>query len=178
MKTKLFAVSLLAGFLLVCSLPARAAGPLAGRLGARMGFSAPGAADEYFRQYDVFYDFDLPWRWQRPDGWLIVSGADLSLGVLQGGGEKAAIGSGGLLLRFIRGITTVQLGGSVAGLSKNNLGNADFGGPLQFLAYVGLDFQLTRHLAVGGRLQHMSNGHIYHKNPSLNQGMLQLTFTF
>ncbi len=172
-----FIFLLVGGLLLLLSLPVRAEKPASGQFGARMGFSAPGAADEYFRQYDLFYDFDLPWHWER-HGWQITTAADLSAGLLQGGGENAAIGSGGLLLRFQRWITTLQLGGSVAGLSKHNLGHADFGGPLQFLAYVDLSLKLSRHLSVGGRLQHMSNGHIYHKNPSLNQGMLMLTLAF
>jgi len=149
--------------------------------GFEMGFSAGVYATkkhEDFEQYDLFATYRLPWNWFFPSDWIIATRLNSTAGALIGGEET------GLIISIGPGITVSKSGGrfslytgvSAALLSQNEFGKQDFGGPLQFLSHLGIRYQLSRHLAVSYQIQHMSNGHIYSSNPSMDLHIFKLSY--
>lgn len=70
---------------------------------------------------------------------------------------------------------TLDVGSSVGLLSDRSLGGRNFGGPIEFISHAGFDARVSSALAIGYRIQHMSNASLYRQNPGLNLHVLQLT---
>jgi len=140
--------------------------------GVRTGIMAT-SKSEYFRQYEAFAVYGLPWEWRDSSGWSLFPHANTSLGVLSGGGETGFIGSVGTALILNKqgsGFTT-DLGINVNILDRCQFGSQDFGSILQFGAYVGINYRLNNGLKIGYRIQHISNGHIFYPNGTSNPGL-------
>ena len=66
---------------------------------------------------------------------------------------------------------------SAACLSRDTFGNRDYHGRLQFISHAGIDFRVTRRLALAYRFQHMSNGGLNgSQNPGMNMHMCGLNW--
>lgn len=141
-------------------------------IGVRAGFPAA-TKHEYFRQYEIFAVYDLPWEYRHSSGWGVTPNANISLGVLDGAGESNFIGSLGTAIVFNKqapGFST-DLGINANLLNKRHYGSQDFGSILQFGAYLGVYYRFTDGLKIGYRLQHISNGHIFYPNGTPNPGL-------
>ncbi len=140
--------------------------------GIRIGIRAT-PRSEYFRQYDAFAVYGLPWEWHLPHGWSVTPNASLSLGILENDRLIDFIGSGATALALGKegsGFTT-DLGIDFNFLDGRHIGSIDFGSALLFGAYAGINYRFSGGLKVGYRLQHISNGHILYQSGTPNPGL-------
>src|SRR5512133_159060 len=167
----------------VCPVSGQSAEPGWSEAGVRIGVQAS-SRRVYFRQYDAFAEYKLPWDWRDSSGWGIRPYANVSLGALNGGGETGFIGSIGsaLVLNHPESGFTTDLGINFNLLDKKHLGSMDFGSILQFGAYLGFGYRFDNRLKISYRLQHISNGHIIYPsntpNPGLDMHMLGISYVF
>jgi Lipid A 3-O-deacylase (PagL) len=151
--------------------------------GARIGIQATNK-HEYFRQYEVFAVYGLPWDWRNSSGWGVAPQANTSLGILDGGRETGFIGSVGtaLSLNKLGGGLSTDLGINANFLDRRQFGRQDFGSILQFGAYLGINYCFNNGLKIGYRIQHISNGHIVYSpdtpNPGLDMHMIGVSYVF
>ena len=149
-------------------------------VGARFGFPAYDGG-ETFLQAEAFVDFDLPWHWRTPSqNWIADTKLDFSAGSLADGSHFGFIGTAGPILTLKRKNFPVALdfGFSPTILSEDRYPSTSFGTPLQFTSHAGLLWDVTKHLQVGYRIQHMSNGHLASPNPGLNLQMFTVGYRF
>ena len=134
--------------------------------------------DEDFTQFEAFAHYVLPWRWQFDSGWSVATEVGATLGVLEGGGDSAAIGTIVPDLAINKNWFTLRLGVGPTLLTEDQFGDKDFGTQFQFTSFLSLDFNVNPSWAIGYRIQHMSNASIDDENPGLNLNMLQLSYTY
>jgi hypothetical protein len=148
-------------------------------LGLRAGIS-DNRNDEDFEQYEGFAAWNLPWSWGLNSDWTLTTYLEANAGILNGGGESAFEGSIGPGLYFtgLRDNISIYLGVNPTIISRHEFGDDDLGGPFQFTSHIGIDFNIGRHVAVGYRLQHMSNFVFYESNPGLNLHMIEGVYRF
>ncbi len=147
--------------------------------GARLGFSKD-VRGENFNQLEMAAAYRLPRSWVLDSGWIIESRLNASAGVLDGGGDTAAIVSAGPGLALVSPSRqfTVEAGISPTLVSRHEFGDADFGGVFQFTSFVGLNSRIGKQTTASVRIQHMSNASIYDSNPGLDQAMLGINYRF
>lgn len=152
-------------------------------IGVRAGFQVS-SRFKYFRQYEAFAVYGLPWDWRHSSGWGLAPNANLSLGVLNGGANNEFIGSVGTAIVLDKpgpGFSG-DLGINANLLNRRHLAGQDFGSILQFGAYLGVNYRLDNGLKIGYRLQHISNGHIFYHNgtpnPGLDLNLLGISYAF
>lgn len=148
-------------------------------VGARIGASPTGNGHN-FHQVEAFADLNLPWNWDLGDNWRLQSRLDVSLGWLGNPLRDAVIGTLGpsLLARCDDFPLSFEGGCSPTLLSRDDFGTKDFGELFQFTSHIGFNLDLTRHIRVGYRFQHMSNADISRNNPGLNLHMLKVSYLF
>jgi hypothetical protein len=141
-------------------------------IGVRTGFQVS-SRFKYFRQYDAFAVYGLPWDWRWASGWGLAPTANVSLGILNGGDHNEFIGSVGtaIVLNKPEPGFSADFGLNANILNRRHFGGQDFGSLLQFGAYLGVNYQLNNGIKIGYRLQHISNGHIFYPNGTPNPGL-------
>lgn len=151
--------------------------------GVRMGMQVS-SKQVYFRQYEAYAVYGLPWDWRSASGWGVTPQANVSLGVLDGSEETGFIGSVGTALMFYKtgtGLST-DLGINANFLDRRQFARQDFGSILQFGAYLGINYCFSNGIKIGYRLQHISNGHIVYAeetpNPGLDLHMIGIGYVF
>jgi hypothetical protein len=144
--------------------------------GARVGFSKE-VRGENFNQLEMVAAYRLPRSWVLDSGWIVESRLNASAGVLDGGGDSAAIVSVGPGLAWINPGRqfTVEAGISPTLMTRHEFGDADFGGPFRFTS---LNSRIGKQTTAAVRIQHMSNAGIYDSNPGLDQVMLGINYLF
>lgn len=151
--------------------------------GVRLGIQVS-SKETYFRQYEAFAVYGLPWDWRGASGWGVTPQANVSLGVLDGGGETGLIGSLGTALTLDKPGAgfSADLGINANFLDRHRFGHQDFGSILQFGAYLGINYCFSNNIKIGYRLQHISNGHIFYPertpNPGLDMHLFGVSYTF
>ena len=163
------------GFLSVQS--SSAAGLELESVGARGGASD----NANFTEIEALLDWKLPWRWDWASDWHLQTKLNCSLGSLEAESRTAAIGSAGpaLLLSYDRVPVNLEGGASFTLVSRATFGEKDLGSILQFTSYIGLNWDMTRHIRFGYRFSHMSNAGIDSRhNSGLNMHMLALSYLF
>ncbi len=138
-------------------------------VGARFGFSTGRTINEAY-QWDVYGNWALPWLWNLGRQWDLRPRLDLSAGVLAAKGETSFVGTLGPSLVLCRRPLPVY---AVAGvsptiLSRHTFGDADLGSAFQLTTHIGVNFEVSSHLELGYRFQHMSNGGLASPNPGFN----------
>ena len=148
-------------------------------LGFRLGLSDH-RNEEYFRKYEAFLNWYLPWAWRSASGWIVAPRIDFTGAALKGGGTTGFLGSIGpsLAVRKVGWIVAIDFGISPAYLSEDRYGKEDLSGHLQFLTHGGFYLLPLRRLGVGYRFQHVSNADIQQPNPGLNIHSLELSYRF
>lgn len=148
-------------------------------LGLRAGIS-DNRNEEDFRQYEASAARDLPLSWYPGTDWALTAYLEANAGVLTGGGSEAFVASVGPGFYFtgLKDSIGIYLGVNPTIISRHRFGDDDLGGPFQFTSHIGIDFNITRHFAVGYRIQHMSNFVFYDSNPGLNLHMLEAVYRF
>ncbi len=147
-------------------------------VGARVGFPAK-STSEHFLESEAFLNYNL-WRWNLSTNWHLQSRIDLSAGWLGGRGEDAFIGSLGPSLELSRSGIPLSLEGgfSPTYISRYKFGPIDLGTEAQFTTSIGLNWDITSHLRVGYRFDHMSNAGIKEPNPGFNLHTFAIAYLF
>jgi hypothetical protein len=151
-------------------------------IGARYGTN--GATDKAgaMDRVDIFWSWRSPFAWEFTPGWDIGARLNASVGALRGQGETGAVGT--LVPTLAIGDTdngfSVEAGVGVALFSKWEFGNVDdFGGPLQFILDLGVNFRAYERLGLGYRFQHWSDGSIHGSdNRGVEMHMLEFSYRF
>jgi lipid A 3-O-deacylase len=148
-------------------------------LGARGGVSFNGGLHRFW-QAETFAKMDLPWKWDFYSDWRFQPAVDVSAGWLRGERTDAFIGTAGPVLELSKGKFPLKLegGSSPTYLSRNRFGAKNFGDRFQFTSHIGVVWDITEHLSVGYRFQHMSNAGIANPNPGLNLQMISVSYRF
>lgn len=167
-------IKLLFVLLIVCAFPDSSLSAEAGwnEVGVRMGLQAS-SRFKYFRQFDAFAVYGLPWEWRHSSGWGLAPNVNVTLGILNGGGKNEFISSVGtaIVLNNPEPGFSTDFGINANLLNRRHLAGQDFGSILQFGAYLGIDYRLKNGIKIGYRLQHISNGHIFYQNGTPNPGL-------
>ncbi|WP_419174133.1 acyloxyacyl hydrolase [Desulfosediminicola sp.] len=130
--------------------------------------------------YEVFAALPLPWVADFADDWQLSSALDLSLGLLDGKGERGGrIAAGVDAFLWSPGRKFSLTGGLGVGVMGQEVyGDIDFAGPIFFRGQVGLSYWFSSSISIGYRYYHESNGSIYDKNPSLNAHLGEVRLNF
>lgn len=138
-------------------------------IGPRIGFSGStpllGKREtESFRMADVAAVFTLPWSW--PIGgsaWSLNTRLTASAGLLEAAGDSGLIMTvvPDLALSGWKGLVTFDAGVGAGFLGDYKFGVQDFGGPVQFLATLGVRVNPFSHAYTGFHVQHFSDAGLY-----------------
>jgi Lipid A 3-O-deacylase (PagL) len=147
--------------------------------GVRAGGSFEKDAGD-FQQAEAFGGLYLPWLWGSKTGFNLKPRVEGSAGCLDDRGEAGFVGTLGPVFELRKGgfPLSLEAGVSLTGLSRYDYEDRDLGGRFQFTDHAGLNWHITKKFTLGWRFQHMSNAHIYHCNPGLNQQMLSVSYSF
>ena len=148
--------------------------------GLRAGLAADDK-DENALQMEGFGAYELPWSLRNRGGWGVSPQVELTAGVLRSQGEYGFVGSLGpsFGLGNPRYPVQVDVGISVAILSRDRFGSRDYNGIEQFISHAGLIYRINHHLGLHYRFQHMSNaGFNGSPNPGLNMHLFGATWYF
>ena len=151
-------------------------------IGARYGTNAATDKEGAMDRVDIFWSWRSPYAWEFSPGWDIGARMNASVGALRGQGEIGAVGT--LVPTLAIGDTdngfSVEAGVGAALLSKWEFGGVeDFGGPLQFILDLGVNFRAYKRLGLGYRFQHWSDGGIHGAdNRGVEMHMLEFSYRF
>ena len=149
-------------------------------IGVRYGVGANSSSSRFF-ETRVFAQLATPWTLDLGRDWNIKSRVDFSAGWLgeRDGDNSAIFGAGP---QFVLGHEKIPLsfviGIEGTGLSHHEFESKDFGFPFQFTSHAGLQLDLGGKVRIAYRYQHMSNAHLSHHNPGLNEYMVCLSYLF
>jgi hypothetical protein len=134
--------------------------------------------EEYFRKYEFFFNWYLPWAWRPKSGWILASRLDFTGAILSAAGTEGFLGSAGptLSVRKTGWIVGIDLGISPAYLSEDHYGREDLSGHIQFMTHGGISLFPIRNLSIGYEFQHVSNADIEQPNPGLNTHNFRISY--
>lgn len=161
-----------------CQVPPAQAQGNWGPFGLRGGIAVDGK-DENAAQLELFGRYKLPWSLRNRGGWGVATEAELAAGVLRSQEEYGFIGSIGPSFAVGNPKFPLQLdlGVSVAVLSRDEFGSRDYNGYAQFISHAALIYRATRNLGLSYRFQHMSNaGFNGSTNPGLNMHLFGVSW--
>ncbi len=137
-------------------------------IGPRVGFSRTpllGKTEtESFRMADVAAVFTLPWSWPLGgSAWSLETRLTASAGLLEAAGDSGLIMTvvPDLALSGWKGLVTFDAGVGAGFFSRHKFGEQDFGGPVQFIATMGVRVNPFSHAYTGFRVQHFSDANLY-----------------
>ena len=138
-------------------------------IGPRIGFSSEtpllGKREtESFRMADVAAVFTLPWSWPLGgSAWSLNTRLTASAGLLEAAGDSGLIMTvvPDLALSGWKGLVTFDAGVGAGFFSDYKFGVQDLGGPVQFLATMGVRANPFSHAYTRLRVQHFSDASLY-----------------
>ena len=147
-------------------------------IGARYGTNAVTDKAGALDRVDVFWSWRSPYAWEFTPGWDIGARLNASAGAIRGQGETGAVGT--LVPTLAVGDTdnafSFEAGVGAALFTKWEYGTVeDFGGPLQFILDLGVNFRVYKRFGLGYRFQHWSDGGIHGED---NRGVEMHMFEF
>ncbi|WP_165107100.1 acyloxyacyl hydrolase [Limisphaera ngatamarikiensis] len=172
------------GLLLGCAMPALAGPDEPWNLQPTLaGWHASLAINQRGRDMgagEAFAWWRLPWTWTRPSGWAIEPHLAAGLGWLGGRGETAGTFRLGpaFSVRPPESPFWIELGISPTLLTRHTFGGLNLGINFQFTSYAGMNWDVTRHLGLGYRFEHMSNASLSSHNPGLNSHTFTIYYRF
>ena len=162
-------IRLLVATLLVLTLPATSwtLGTTM-EIGVRGGSDASGV-DENYTVGEVYFLHALPWQKEFSSGTKIYTRLDVGAGFLHAASKDAgwlAVG-GNVVFSLMEGRWELECGFRPTWLFRDEFGEDDYGGTVQFASHAGVTFNLGP-AALSYRILHLSNAHLYDPNPGLN----------
>jgi hypothetical protein len=135
--------------------------------------------DEDYHAVEVYLLRPLPWSLRLAKQAALSSRFDFGATYLAGGGEKSGMLAAGadLVLGLWDGGGEFEIGFRPTWLFDHTYGDDNFGGGMQFTSHAGLAIS-WQCLVFNYRLQHTSNAGIYENNPGLNLHMVGLGYRF
>jgi len=138
-------------------------------IGPRIGFSGStpllGKREtESFRMADVAAVFTLPWSWPLGGSeWSLGTRLTASAGLLEAAGDSGLIMTvvPDLALSGWKGLVIFDAGVGAGFFSDYKFGVQDFGGPVQFVATMGVRVNPFSHAYTGFHVQHFSDAGLY-----------------
>jgi hypothetical protein len=138
-------------------------------IGPRIGFSGStpllGKREtESFRMADVAAVFTLPWSWPLGGSeWSLGTRLTASAGLLEAAGDTGLIMTvvPDLALSGWKGLVIFDAGVGAGFFGDYKFGVQDFGGPVQFLATMGVRVNPFSHAYTGFHVQHFSDAGLY-----------------
>jgi Lipid A 3-O-deacylase (PagL) len=136
-------------------------------VGLRGGLSGPPIFGKNhpksFQQYDVTATLRFPWTWEFTNGYELRTNLVLSTGFLSSAGEMNSI------VTVVPALTfgphddkfALTIGGGAAVLSDHNWSHQSFGGAVQYVATLGIRYQIHGPLGIRYWLQHYSDAAMY-----------------
>lgn len=150
-------------------------------IGARYGTNAGTDRNSSLERVDVFASWRSPYAWEFTPGWDIGARLNASAGVLGGQDEIGAMGTivPTMAIGDTGNVFSFELGAGAALFSKWEYGTVeDFGGPLQFVLDVGVNFRVYERLGLGYRFQHWSDAGIYGAKRGVDMNMLEISYRY
>jgi len=140
--------------------------------GVRVGWQA-GPKNEYFHLYEAFAVYGLPWDWRISSEWKLAPQLNAALGALHTAAATGLIGTigTGLTLHYTELNLVPEVGITASFMDERHYGRQNFGSTTLLGAYLGLAYQFDSGLAIGYRLLHLSNGHIFYSQNTPNPGV-------
>jgi lipid A 3-O-deacylase len=123
-----------------------------------------------YKQYEAYVNWRLPWDWQGPGGWAGHTAFQATVGHMWINKVRGDLVSLGPLASIdgAGGLLTFHAGFRPTFLTRTTFGSLGVGTHIQFTSHIGVLIRPLPHLAVGWRLQHMSNGGLKTPNPGVN----------
>jgi len=145
----------------------------------RFGFSANHRTRD-LHQVDAAATWKLPWDWRPCPQWRLETGLDFTAGGIFASGPDAFVTSLGptVAVGYAKIPLALELGVSPTLLSRQDIGETDFGSLFQLTSHAGLNWDLGRRFRIGYRFQHMSNCGITDHNPGLNLHVFSAGYRF
>jgi hypothetical protein len=148
------------------------------RYGTNTATDKAGALD----RVDVFGSWRTPFAWEFTPGWDIGARMNASAGVIWGQGEAGGVGTlvPTLAIGDTADVFSFEAGAGVALFTRWEFGTVeDFGGPLQFILDLGVNFRVYKHFGLGYRFQHWSDGGIHGSdNRGVEMHMLEFSYRY
>ena len=148
------------------------------RYGTNAATDKAGALD----RVDVFWSWRSPYAWEFTPGWDVGARLNASVGAMRGQGETSAVGTlvPTLAIGDTEDVFSFEAGAGVALFSKWEYGTVeDFGGPLQFILDLGVNFHVYKRFGLGYRFQHWSDGGIHGvNNRGVEMHMLEFSYRY
>ena len=148
------------------------------RYGTNAATDKAGALD----RVDVFWSWRSPYAWEFTPGWDVGARLNASVGAMRGQGETGAVGTlvPTLAIGDTGDVFSFEAGVGVALFSKWEYGTADdFGGPLQFILDLGVNYRVYKRFGLGYRFQHWSDGGIHGvNNRGVEMHMLEFSYRY
>ncbi|MBU5635395.1 acyloxyacyl hydrolase [Geomonas sp. Red69] len=148
-----------------------------GPFGVRGGIAVDGR-DNGAEIFETFATYQLPWNLRSKGGWGVSTQVSLTAGVLSSGDDLGFIGSVGPAFGIGNPDSVeLDLGVSIAVLSRDEFGGRDYNGIEQFISHAGLIYRFTPSFALSYRFQHMSNAGLNgYMNPGLNMHLFGINW--
>jgi len=151
-------------------------------VGARYGTNAATDKAGALDRIDVFWSWRTPYAWEFTPGWDIGARLNASVGALRGQGETGAVGTlvPTLAVGDTDNVFSFEAGVGAALFSKWEYATVeDFGGPLQFILDLGVNYRVYKRFGLGYRFQHWSDGGIHGaNNRGVEMHMLEFSYRY
>lgn len=148
-----------------------------GLLGVRMGSEF---GSNHFRSYEAFLSIETKWSKTIRQDWLLRLDVEGALGALQRRGHYAAMANLGPVLAFepVDGQWGMRVGFAPTVISRDEFGNVDLGGNLQFSSSISAFYKINKNYCILYRYQHTSNGGLRPSNPGVDLHSLGVAYRF
>ena len=151
---------------------------IGGRYGTNAATDKKGSMD----RVDIFWSWRSPYAWEFTPGWDVSARMNASVGALRGQGETGGMGTlvPTLAIGDTDNVFSFEAGVGIALLTKWEYGDVEeFGGPLQFILDLGLNYRVYKRLGLGYRFQHWSDGSLHGSdNRGVEMHMLEFSYRF
>ncbi|SPD75550.1 putative Lipid A 3-O-deacylase-related protein [uncultured Desulfobacterium sp.] len=149
------------------------------KLGVKLGLNAM-KHDEIFRLYEVYMVSGLPWTKHWHSGWIGYTGLSFNAGIQRAADDSGLVASMGPVFSLTKRDSRIFLIFSFrfALMDDYQFGHEDLGGRFAFIEECGFRYYLGWNMYAGYQYRHMSNAHIYDKNPGVDMHTLELIYNF
>jgi hypothetical protein len=151
-------------------------------VGVRYGTNAATDKAGALDRLDVFGSWRTPFAWEFSPRWDIGARLNASLGALHGQGETGGVATlvPTLAIGDTGNVFSFEAGAGAGLFTKWQFGTVeDFGGPLQFILDLGVNFRVYEHFGIGYRYQHWSDGGIHGSdNRGVEMHMLEFSYRY
>lgn len=152
---------------------------LENRIGFRYGWSLFLEIND-IDSYELYYLRHLPWIFYNNELFKINTNLNISGGLIRQDDDSDYFGtfSSNLVLTSINNKASADIGGGIALISDDRVGEHNFGGTFQFNFNWGISYnKIFKNLGIGYRFYHLSDAGIF-DGRGLNRNLIEIFFEF